>query len=375
MKELLKTLRLAFYVCALPLVATAAASAHQWLMVQEQDQKPTESIVETSVELAQDIAPARNQVVKIGEDGSVRGRLWAMDAKSEFTSGMEGIEVYFVKGDSKTNAVTDADGQFSINGLEPGVYSFIAYSRSGIAAFGVRVVDKDAEIEGVTAELKIETALISSDVEIVRNLFSTASYEKSSNNIVASETQKVVGANRVYLVDGKLKGRVVSFFQNANLENTKVVLMRNEEKVGEFTTGIDGSYEFDDLKPGVYDLIATGPLGMAAIRFAAVEKEMSTGLNTQDGMLTAMPLQEVALAQDTTILQDDGVVGSDFGFTEVVFEDPVGFTGANVGQSVPRSGFGGGRIGGRGGILGLLGLLGLLGTGGTTQVEVMSPDQ
>jgi hypothetical protein len=371
MKELLKTLRLAFYVCALPLVATAAASAHQWLMVQEQDQKPTESIVETSVELAQEIAPARNHVVKIGEDGSVRGRLWAMDAKSEFTSGMEGFEVYFVKGDSKTNAVTDADGQFSINGLEPGVYSFIAINPAGIAAFGVKVVDKDTE--GVSAELKIETAVISSDVEIVRNLFSTAKYEKSANNIVASETPKVSGANRVYLEDGKLVGRVVSFYQNANLENTKVILMQNEEKVAEVTTGIDGKYEFQDLKPGVYDLIATGPLGMAAIRFAAVEKEISTSTIAQDGMITAMPVQEVALAQDTTILQDERVGGTDFGYSEVVFEDPVGFTGMNVGQGVPRNGpgLGGIRRGGAG-LFGLFGLLGLIGSGGG-KAEVMSP--
>ena len=106
-----------------------------------------------------------------------------------------------------------------------------------------------------------------------------------------------------------LNGRVVSLIKS-ELNGMHAHLLNGKDRIAEVTIAADGSFSVSDLKPGVYDLVALGPDGIAAVSFEAVahadnvENEAYTAL--QDMVYDSM---DVALAQP----MDYGVIGGNGG--------------------------------------------------------------
>ena len=127
MKDLLGILRLCAYLFALPLIATAAASAHQWgadnAPVVAAEQVTGIDAVSTNVAVQPML---QDHVVRKNEAGEVIGQV-AIYNPSQLRTGLRNLTIYFVQdGKIVEETRTDRDGGFKVGGLKDGTYSLIA---------------------------------------------------------------------------------------------------------------------------------------------------------------------------------------------------------------------------------------------------------
>ncbi len=81
-------------------------------------------------------APGANRVQVV--DGKVSGTL------ASLTGNVDGAEVHLIRDQEKIAEVaTDSEGKFELDGIEPGVYEFVAFSPSGMAAISFEAVAQD----------------------------------------------------------------------------------------------------------------------------------------------------------------------------------------------------------------------------------------
>ena len=118
MKDFWKTLRLAAYVFALPLVATAAVSAHQFF--QQDDTVSTVVVTPKTVESKESELVGlngtfRQHTIANDENGQITGRVWFVDTESKEKAGLADTKVYFVRdGEVISQVYTDPDGTFDV---------------------------------------------------------------------------------------------------------------------------------------------------------------------------------------------------------------------------------------------------------------------
>lgn len=371
MKETWNVLKLGVYVFALPLVATAAASAHQWMSSSAAIAiVPPPAVVNNSS--ATRINALRNHTVTINEDGEVQGRVSAISHKTKNARGISEAAVYFIQdGEIVLKSYTNDDGTFVIKGLEEGIYSFVSAGEFSFATCGVNLVKSDGNVENY-----LEVAAITPNVKAIQEIIESGlpeSIKEELNRSFASidvRPANVVGTNRVELDGDVLRGQIVSLFSN-NVENTKAHLFRGNTKVKEFEVAANGSFEINSVTAGVYDIVAVGPHGLAAVSFEAVaEADESSDAYTSLQGPALFSSFVVALAPQADGGCISGCCGG-CGSNAIVYGDsPVGFLGDRLGGGIAGGGccgaagnFGGfgGGIGGVGGRFG--GLFGGAGAG------------
>ena len=351
MNELFKTLRLAFYVCALPLVATAIASAHTW--VNDDVQSPvTEELEDITAQPAgiglqvQDVVPMHQHVLRIDETGGVSGRIMTREGDGIF--GALGTEVSLNRrGTVIAAAVTSEDGQFRLENVGPGSYTFIASAPNCVSTFGVYVVADETIVPGAD-EVQLDVAAASRNIGEVRQLLnseieSTVEYsytpEESELVFLSANTQVAQGA------DGSLSGRVVPLQwleseTRFNLTGNDVYLFDESGQVARVPVAADGSYSIADVAPGVYDFVSFGPHGAAA---------MSIHVNPYDPVAARTGKAPFSLASTGRVVYQGGV---DAVLGEPVAGGPPTTPPVDVQIVVQQpggGGFGGGGMGGYGG--------------------------
>lgn len=258
---------------ALPIVATAAASAHQFLT-------ETAPIIEASASLISNaglISAQRSHTISLNESGAIEGRVATIDAGSK-ANGLSDLKVFLVsKGEIQAETVTDADGLFSLANINEGVYSFVATGQSGFAAYGVRVVANN----GSDTINLMEAAAVSPKAAVVKQILqkqlpSNVANQITENATVSEVAASVVGANKVKIQQGVLTGHVVPMLGEVALaEGTSIYLIQGNQQIAEVTADSTGSFAIQDVEPGVYDFVAAGPTGFAAVSFEAVEDAAS----------------------------------------------------------------------------------------------------
>ncbi|MEM7453681.1 MAG: hypothetical protein AAF456_04925 [Planctomycetota bacterium] len=307
MKDLWKTIRQGVYIFALPLVATAAASAHQWI----NDNQPVDTVEIAAVAQADvaEVETLRSHTLSMDEDGMVRGRIVNIDSEVLSADGVGGLKVYFAQNGSVVEqAFTEADGSFAIEGLQAGVYSFVAAGELGFAAYGVNVVET-GEFPNV-----MEAAAVSPEFAVVRDILEKTLGTEVAANVVSvvseGDVNHVAGSNRVKLVDGDLVGNVLPIVGTPeSVAGTVVHLIQNDEQVARVEVDNTGSFRVQDIEPGVYDFVAAGPQGFAAIGFEAVQEVAVDATDAVEE--TVVP---VALAVPMTAPQDSFIVGDSVGY-------------------------------------------------------------
>ena len=308
MKDVWKTFKLGLYVFALPLIATAAASAHQWITNNE----PVSDIsVPTSIVSASSVArisAIRNHTVTLNDKGEIQGRIATINPESTEAFGMTNMSVYFVRnGEVVEKTETNTDGSFVTQSVGEGIYSFIAAGQSGFSTFGVNVVKSDGDSHNYMEVAAISPNLKAVQEVIANNLPKNIVEEISADleNVKSLKPTEFAGTNRVQLTEsGLLNGRVVSLIKN-NLEGMYAHLLQGETKIAEVAIGPNGDFSVSDLKPGIYDLIAIGQDGIAAVSIEAVahtEEKDSTYTALQDIVYDSA---DVALSQPI----DSGIIG------------------------------------------------------------------
>ena len=249
---------------ALPLMATAAVSASQWV----NDTTPIELGAEASVLEKADLGVARVHTVALSASGAFEGRVATVDAAG--ATGLAGLDVYFMRnGNVVQETTTSADGVFRVEGLAEGNYSFVASGENGFAAYGVRVVGETAGVENV-----MEAAAIGKGVAAAKQILDSNAATTTQEFATASNSGDLVGANRVNLVDGNLTGSVKSLV-GANVEGSQVYILSGDKQIAEATTDANGNFKIADMAPGFYNFVASGPSGIAAVSFEAINVEVS----------------------------------------------------------------------------------------------------
>ena len=166
MKDVWKTFKLGLYVFALPLIATAAASAHQWITNNEPVSDisvPTSIVSESSVAR---ISAIRNHTVTLNDKGEIQGRIATINPESTEAFGMTNMSVYFVRnGEVVEKTQTNTDGSFVTQSVGEGIYSFIAAGQQGFSTFGVNVVKSDGDSHNY-----MEVAAISPNLKAVQEV-------------------------------------------------------------------------------------------------------------------------------------------------------------------------------------------------------------
>lgn len=371
MSELLKTLRLAVYVLALPIAVTAAVSAHQQFI--DGQPLPKTDIVATSFVSKISLSGTfRNHIVSTDENGSVRGRITAVGSDVGVI-GLGKTKVMLVRGGTIDHLIeTQVDGSFELKNVEHGDYSLIASGKQGFAAFGVRVTDVISE----HSTNVIEIATVNPGSLPLRRVLESVLPMKVLEQVDFDSVAGVdtIGSNRVRLTNGKLVGRLTSFV-SAKLEGTKVAILNDDKKVAETDVDANGGFAIENLAEGVYELVAVGQSGLAVLTFEAVAGESVTNLqNGADGYYFASATTETYnnwLAEEesvmeiaTTLPQDNVVVQEQMGYVEGADVAPVvddyGFAGTEIGCGTAV----GGCCGGAGNFGGCCGGAGGGGMGG-----------
>jgi hypothetical protein len=294
MKMKLNFIKTVMMLMVLPLVATAAASAHQWL----NDSNPISVDLDGIVSVENDqLSSARVHTVALNRAGSIEGRIATINAETKQTVGLSDLKIYFVReGEIAQETKTNKEGIFSVDGVGEGVYSFVATGKSGFAAYGVRVVANN----GSDQVNVMEAAAVSPRLSVVKRILKDKLPSKVTQEILAAteSTQNrsnFVGANRVRLENGVLKGHVVPMLGEVGaVEGTYVHILQNDQQVAEVQADELGSFMVADLEPGVYDFVAAGSNGFAAVSFEAVQEDAEVG--SVDEMVLQSDSEEVPAA-------------------------------------------------------------------------------
>jgi hypothetical protein len=212
------------------------------------------------------------------------------------------------------------------------VYSFVAASEWSLATCGVKVIAGEGNVESY-----IEIASITPNVEAVKQIIEDEmpdSFAEVAGDASSADNSSVVGSNRVELDGDILRGKILSLTRKDLADGVKAHLLRANSVVTELDVKSDGTFEISGIDPGVYDLVAVGKSGVAAVSFEAVGSidESSTEAYTalQDNLFSNFI---VALAPAP---QFSGAFG---GTGAVVYgSSPAQFVGDNLGGGIAAGG-------------------------------------
>lgn len=248
-------------LAALPFLATAAASAHQWIS--------SNAPIEASVSIDSVLPSTRVHNIVLNRAGGIEGRITMMNTNESVA--LDSLSVFFIQnGEVVSESSTDQNGKFFVENIGQGPYSFIATGETGFAVYGVNVVEYQA---GASANI-MEAAAVSPNMTIVKQILEENLPQEVAQEILEDSsniTEDMIGGNRVKLNNGTLNGHVIPLLGDiANAEGTSIFIVRQGQQVAQVIADANGAFSIEDFKPGVYDFVATGPTGFAAISFEAV---------------------------------------------------------------------------------------------------------
>jgi len=272
MKKLLFTCTV---VLALPAFAAVLTYAQSMLTDRIPAKTLTEQLMSASSANASAIPADRSHMLIADENGDLTGQI------VKFDSAAKGMKVFFVRnGSIVKNAITDGNGYFEVSGLEAGPYTFVAGGSQGFVAHGAWVT---TGVVGAGEQIiSMHTAAISPTFEKVAEFIKTHQPGSSvvlnpNQDVDAMELSAIEGGNRIQITQaGVLEGRLIALPQKLSekldFDGTSAQLTHHKtQETVEVEIQSDGSFAIADFKPGIYDLVASGPHGMAAISFEAVE--------------------------------------------------------------------------------------------------------
>ncbi len=322
----------------LPLVITAAASAHQWMMTDSEIEFP-ESVGVSLSATSTKVDGLRSFTVGVDQEGRVHGRVVSIEPSDGSAVGLGQLTIRFLQnGQLIKETESDADGTFAVDGLADGAYSFVAASESAYVAHGVNV-------SRLSNNPMFETAALIHAMPQIRKILEGTQFVSKINESTRQTTDVIVGANRVELTNGELRGRVVSAGLSELLPTT-VHLFRGEEKLTEASVDSNGKFRIQGLAPGVYEILVVGASGFAAACFETIDSAQRP--DSFDGQ-TQVSLQDLGTPELNMVLVAPMPAAQQN--EEIIYEDSgIGLLGDQAGGFYSDGGFSGGGGGGFGSI-------------------------
>lgn len=351
----------------------------------------------------------RSHIVRLNEENEITGKITLIESVTGDLTPIEQVRIRFVrKGAVKAITTPNRDGSFTVKDLEPGVHSMIAAGRDGFLAWSVNVQPKLSDVakmpkllrtrfllQEVKTTLSIEAAAVppSNFVPLKSLLRGYLPSEESTLYMdgvaipeemdgpppIDAQKGTTLRHHQVRLTrDGRLLGRIRRLQPDSGrdlkIRQLNVFLLRNNENVGQEPVAPNGTFAFNDLRPGVYSMVAAGRDGFLAFSIDVLNPAQTEAtLPRQESHLHTAAFRidaaQLTIALDMALcpVEDlnaanldahtDGFAGEDAG-GQLADNAPRGNAG---GDFAGTPGMGGGPVGGGGvppsGSLGLPGVL------------------
>ncbi len=341
-------------------------------------------VVDSAPALApEEIVHDRQHNIVLNAEGGFKGRLNALSNASSAPASNYTVKI-LQHGTEVAVTKTDADGQFSVTGLTPGVSGIVAISESGLMLFSARLVQAEpGQAIPVSVDLAMDSAVVAgADVKLARELISSAlsteevrfSAEASADDDAfqfgnGEKSTSLVGHQIQLDEDGNLRGQVNVMDERTGryreVLDMMVHFLRDGKVVGSADVKPDGSFTVAGLNPGVHSVVGTGKDGVFALGVdilgSSYEPEKKPGEASPVSLIAApefsvSPVRTANLNTEDADEVTDGTIQSANPATETAYA-PAGQGGGAPGSGGggTTGGGGGGGIGGGGGLGGLLG--------------------
>ncbi len=275
---------------------------------------------------------------------------------------------------------SNRQGDVVIRGVAPGVYAVTAQGKGICACYAMHVLDSEftgSELYPDVAE--ISCALVPVDVfaNTVRR-YLPSDYDLDPLFIHEPAVEKVIVQTRGnemfrvarsgsgvvgYIYAATDHGEVLDAFDRDDRlepsERTRVYLLREGKRIRHDVTDRRGRFDFTNLEPGIYSLMAVGRDGVASVGFELTDKDES-----ELGMVSSDGYQFVSQANDADSQFAIQVIPITSGGEVIATSDnaPAGFVDGFAGLAGGIAGIGG--IPGAGASAGLAGGAGAAGAAG-----------
>ncbi|MFM8571089.1 MAG: collagen binding domain-containing protein, partial [Pirellula sp.] len=244
-----------------------------------------------------------HQWLRLSADGSFWGTLGTPAGESQIKQ--SGVDVALVHNGKSVAVVTTAeDGSFRFTDIKPGVYALVAQNPSTLAVMSLTLLDSSA---GKHLPGGIQVRTLTPATERVVSLVRSGSIPRLSNS--HDVERDPVGADRTFLnsgriaidAEGGIRGRVSVPDASLDLSSTSIYLTHSGNEVARTRADRQGNYRFDNIPPGNYGFVASGPAGIAALGFVAVGSggaggDSSTSISNDGRKFVLAPLQQDSVA-------------------------------------------------------------------------------
>jgi len=259
---------------------------------------------------------------------------------------------------------SDIRGEFLLEGVDPGVYTFVAETGSGIALYSLTVLDA---VAGKHLPNVMEARLMSTNSGRVNEVLQGQSLPSSTVYAVPTidplkSVRKQSVSHQIALdASGSVKGKLGRPMSNMDMTGMTAFVFKDGVEIGRTRVGSDGAFVLRDLKPGAYGLVAAGMQGVSATGFCAIAPGLA--LVNKNGERF---VNQGAAASSLNVELGDARSPSPLPPTDSLADEEVILAGPPMGVPGMGGGFGGGggSFGGGGGGGGLGGIGGLLGVAG-----------
>ena len=310
----------------------------------------------------------RSHWVRLTPNGDLTGKISLIDPNGRLDGVDELTVSVYRKGEKVAETQTAADGSFTFEDLEPGVYALIARGSGGFVAYGLHALASERQAQSdsihfvqaveVGETLSISTAAVPPTFEQLRGIlrdnfsriqsnfvppgeYAALLQEAEADNAAGSDepegAEKLRGtdelqrnptdaaqtrpattvqvhdvvlerARRGWVIRGRLYGIDPDTGRSVEIEagSTEVTLIQDDKRVAVDTVRAEGEFDFYGVDEGVYSLVAVGEGGFGAVAFRAVR-----------------PPENQASAKDSHIhLVNAGAAGQSMPVAMALIDDP-----------------------------------------------------
>ena len=278
----------------------------------------------------------------LDEAGTLNGHITVTGDKPS------GLSVYAMQGRQIVHqSTTNAAGDFAIAQITPGQYSIVIAGRNQLAAQGI-MIDRDHSQN--TSDF-FELSTIQTSYQGVQDLVTTALPKQITTNLGGADSkfQQVSAtlsdtpiAKRVQIINGNIRGQVVSLINQDNITGTTIHLLQKSKPVAQVEVDGEGYFTIPDAEAGIYDLVATADSGFAAMRVEAIANKTPMKMVSYSQQVPtelSVPLAEDCPCNQTQVAQPVQQIAMD-----ACSQSPIQYASESIGC--------GGCCGGAGGAAG-----------------------
>ncbi len=252
------------------------------------------------------------QWVNPATPGQLEGRVILPSTDSSANPIADAVVVMTNRDGETIRSRTDDAGRFVMIGVEPGVYALTARAKGAFACCAMHIVSKDMASSDVLPK-QVEVAAAAIDYTVIKTSILRYLPPFTDNNpysVTGANLKgisgRVVGENlfRVSQTDGGLKGRIYvagaqgSALGDAGLLN--VFLVSKGDVIDRVISRDNGSFEFENVVPGEYAILAIGQsgLGMAGFELVDEARGVEVSSNADDSLQTSQQSETLVTMQD-----------------------------------------------------------------------------